>query len=119
MKNLVLKVVIEGTPALPELIKQASKSQAKVKPDPMLKSVLTNSLDARTIIESLQKNEPQSLFIKEYKMPFDNLSDTKTLSKEDLDVLIDKLDDFTKELRDIVKDLNSLKEMFFQSEEIL
>lgn len=120
MKDLVLKVAIEGTPALLELIKQASKSQAKIKPDPMLKSVLTNSLDARTIIESLQKNEPQSLFIKEYKMPFNNLSDTKTqLSKEDIDVLIDKIDDCTKELRDIVKGLNSLKEMFFQSEEML
>ena len=114
-------MAIEGTPALLELIKQASKTQA-IKPDPMLKSVLTNSLDAKTFIETLQKNEPQPLdkFAKKYKMPLYNLSDKKTqISKGDIDVLIDTLDECTKELGDIVKGLNDLKEMFFQSKEML
>ena len=49
-----------------------------------------------------------------------NLSDKKTqISKGDIDVLIDKLDECTKELGDIVKGLNYLKEMFFQSKEKL
>ena len=122
MKNLTLKVAIEGTPALLDLITQASKSQTKGPIDPMLKSVLTNSLDAKTFIETLQKNEPQPLdkFAKKYKMPLYNLSDKKTqISKGDIDVLIDTLDECTKELGDIVKGLNELKEMFFQSKEML
>lgn len=122
MKNLTLKVAIEGTPALLDLITQASKSQTKRTIDPMLKSVLTNSLDAKTFIEALQKNEPLPLdkFVKEYKMPLYNFSDKKTqISKGDIDVLIDTLDECTKELGDIVKGLNDLKEMFFQSKEIL
>lgn len=122
MKNLALKVAIEGTPALLELITKASKSQTKRTIDPMLKSVLTNSLDTKTFIEALQKKEPQSLdhFVKKYNMTLCDLSDKKTqISKGDIDVLIDKLDECTKELGDIVKGLNDLKEMFFQSKEML
>ena len=122
MKNLALKVAIEGTPALLDLITQASKSQTKRTIDPMLKSVLTNSLDAKTFIEALQKNEPLPLdkFVKEYKMPLYNFSDKKTqISKGDIDVLIYKIDECTKELGGIVKGLNNLKEIFFQSKEML
>ena len=61
MKNLALKVAIEGTPDLLELITEASKSQTKRTIDPMVKSVLTNSLDIKTFIEALQKKEPQPL----------------------------------------------------------
>lgn len=122
MKNLALKVAIEGTPDLLELITEASKSQTKRTIDPMVKSVLTNSLDIKTFIEALQKKEPQPLdnFVKKYNMTPYNLSDKKTqISKGDIDVLIDKLDECTKELGDIVKGLNYLKEMFFQSKEKL
>lgn len=122
MKNLALKVAIEGTPALLEIIEQASKSQTERTIDPMDKSVLTNSLDVKTFIEALQKKESQSLdnFVKKYDMALYDFSDKRTqMSKVDIDVLIDKLDECTKELGNIVKGLNDLKEMFFQSKEML